>query len=104
MSATAIRMTVRGSPSVGSTLRGDPAPIRLTPRDIECLRWVARGKSSHDIGKILGLSPRTVDDYLLKACAKLGVRGRIQAVFRAVALGILPPSVLDAASEDVVGR
>jgi hypothetical protein len=34
----------------------------LTIRQLQCLEWSRRGKSSADIGKILGLSPRTVDD------------------------------------------
>ena len=43
----------------------------LSGRETECLLWVSRGKSSADIGQIAGLSPRTVDSYLEKACAKL---------------------------------
>jgi DNA-binding CsgD family transcriptional regulator len=66
----------------------------LSPRESECLVWVARGKSSTDIGTILGLSPRTVDSYLEKACAKLRVRTRVEAVAVAVRDGII-----DAGSE-----
>ncbi|OYX32677.1 MAG: hypothetical protein B7Z01_10730 [Brevundimonas subvibrioides] len=45
----------------------------MSGREAECLLWVSRGKSSADIGQIVGLSPRTVDSYIEKACAKLGV-------------------------------
>lgn len=38
---------------------------------------------------ILSLSPRTVEEYLAKACDKLGVRRRVQAVVRARRLGLL---------------
>lgn len=65
-----------------------PAP-RLSPRERECLQWACRGKSSSDIGVILGLSPRTVDSYLEKVCAKLGVRTRVEAVAGAVRAGII---------------
>jgi LuxR family quorum sensing-dependent transcriptional regulator len=58
-------------------------PVRLSPRQIECLKWVRHGKSSNDIGDILGLSGRTVDHYLASACEKLGVRTRHQAVIDA---------------------
>ena len=51
----------------------------LSPRELECLGWVSQGKSSTDIGAILGLSARTVDSYLEKAASKLGVRTRIEA-------------------------
>ncbi len=66
-----------------------PHPVSLSPRETECLRWVSRGKSSNDIGAILGLSPRTVDSYLEKVCAKLRVRTRIEAVALAVRAGII---------------
>lgn len=63
----------------------------LSPRELECMIWVSRGKSSGDIGVILGLSARTVDSYIEKACAKLGVRTRIEAVARAVRDGRIEP-------------
>lgn len=68
----------------------DPeAKFRLSPRERECLAWVSRGKSSSDIGAILGLSPRTVDSYLEKACGKLRVRTRIEAVAVSVRQGLI---------------
>lgn len=63
----------------------------LSGREAECLLWVSRGKSSADIGQIVGLSPRTVDSYIEKACAKLGVRTRIEAVAVGVRAGIIDP-------------
>ncbi len=63
----------------------------LSPRELECLIWVTRGKSSGDIGGILGLSPRTVDSYLEKVCSKLRVRTRIEAVVVAVRAGVIEP-------------
>lgn len=64
---------------------------KLSPRERECLYWVSQGKSSSDVGVILGLSPRTVDSYLEKACSKLRVRTRIEAVAVAVRLGLINP-------------
>jgi DNA-binding CsgD family transcriptional regulator len=70
----------------------EPRPITpLSARETECLLWVSRGKSSVDIGQIVGLSPRTVDSYLEKTCAKLRVRTRIEAVAVAVRAGIIDP-------------
>lgn len=63
----------------------------LSERELECLQWAARGKSSSDIGVILGLSPRTVDSYLERAATKLGVRTRIEAVALAVCWGLIEP-------------
>jgi len=58
-------------------------PVRLSARQIECLEWVRDGKSSFDIGQIFGISARTVDQHLLTACQRLGVRTRFQAVIEA---------------------
>lgn len=66
-----------------------PAEVRLSRRQTECLAWVEEGKSAVDIGAILGLSGRTVEEYIGKACEKLGVRTRVQAVVRARRLGLL---------------
>lgn len=63
----------------------------LSRREAQCLLWVSRGKSSGDIGQIVGLSPRTVDSYIEKACAKLRVRTRIEAVATAVRSGLINP-------------
>lgn len=72
-----------------STHLPQPPRNRLSGREAECLLWVSRGKSSLDIGQIVGLSPRTVDSYIEKACAKFGVRTRIEAVAIAVRSGII---------------
>lgn len=68
-----------------------PARVPLSGREAECLTWVSRGKSSSDVGAILGISPRTVDSYLEKVCAKLRVRTRIEAVALAVRSGWIDP-------------
>ncbi|WEK58870.1 MAG: helix-turn-helix transcriptional regulator [Candidatus Brevundimonas phytovorans] len=66
-----------------------PVMPGLSPRELECLAWVSQGKSSTDIGAILGLSARTVDSYLEKAASKLGVRTRIEAVVVGVRRGLI---------------
>ncbi|MCI3135342.1 helix-turn-helix domain-containing protein [Phenylobacterium aquaticum] len=61
----------------------------LSYRQLECLAWVHEGKSANDIGLILGISGRTVEKHLRRACENLGVRARVQAVVRARDLGVL---------------
>lgn len=51
----------------------------LTRREVEVLMWVAKGKTSKDIGNILGMSPRTVDKHLEHVYVKLGVETRAAA-------------------------
>lgn len=61
----------------------------MTDRQLECLAWVAEGKSASDIGAILGISARTVEEHLMKACGHYGVRTRFQAVLRALDEGLI---------------
>lgn len=63
----------------------------LTERQLECLRWISRGKSSTDIGDIMRISKRTVDHHVNVICERLGVRTRVQAVACAVDHGWLVP-------------
>lgn len=71
----------------------DPADLRLSPRQIECLRLAAAGQTSPEIAATLGLSARTVDQYVAEACERLKVRNRVQAVAKAFELGLfsIPP-------------
>lgn len=56
--------------------------VSLSPRELQCLNWAARGKSAWDIGHILGIAPRTVAFHLDNAKKKLGVRTITQAAIR----------------------
>jgi len=53
--------------------------FRLTQREAEVLYWVVQGKTSPDIGEILGTSPRTVNKHLEHVFEKLGVETRTAA-------------------------
>src|SRR5262245_10128783 len=50
----------------------------LSPRESECLRWVADGKTDFEVGKILSISPRTVRFHISNAKGKLGVAPRLE--------------------------
>lgn len=52
---------------------------QLTPRELEVLNWVAKGKTNRDIAEILGMSPRTVNKHLEHIFVKLGVETRAAA-------------------------
>jgi DNA-binding CsgD family transcriptional regulator len=60
----------------------------ITRRQLQCLAWVEQGKSSSDIGGILGVSYKTVDKHVLKICAALGVKSRFQAAQKAREIGL----------------
>lgn len=61
----------------------------LTARQIECLAWTAKGKTAWETGQILGISRRTVELHLAKACHTLGVHTKIQAALKALQTGLL---------------
>ncbi len=63
----------------------------LTGRELQCLAWVSRGKTSWETATILGLSERTVNFHLRNACRKLDVYGRQACVSRAIHMGLLEP-------------
>ena len=69
----------------------EPASVRLTDRERECLTWTARGKSAWSIGKILSVSEHTVNFHLKRSMAKLGAANRMQAVVAALRLGLILP-------------
>ena len=51
----------------------------LTPREVEVLRLVARGRSNREIGTALVISERTVARHVQNIFAKLGVSSRASA-------------------------
>lgn len=63
--------------------------LPLTARQLECLQWISKGKSSTDVGAILAISGRTVDYHVAEICQRLGVRTRMQAVAFALRSGWL---------------
>lgn len=79
------------APSVARRLvRGvRTAGERLTARELEVLRAVARGGSNAQIGAELFISEATVKTHLLRVFTKLGVDDRTRAVTVALERGIL---------------
>lgn len=63
----------------------------LSEREAECVCWSARGKSSWEIGAILGISENTVNFHIKNAMRKLRTSNRIVAVVKALRLGWIKP-------------
>ncbi len=57
---------------------------RLTPRQLDCVVLVGRGKSDWDISKMLGISNQTVHQHVEDAKRRYGVASRTQLVIRAL--------------------
>lgn len=62
---------------------------RLTPREVDVLRLVARGYTYAHAAERLGLSAHTVASHIKKIYRKLGVHSAGAAVMRAVRLGVI---------------
>ena len=61
---------------------GDRA--KLSAREIECLSWIAQGKTSGETALILSISESTVAFHLRKASEKLNTVNRTHAVAKAI--------------------
>jgi DNA-binding NarL/FixJ family response regulator len=68
-----------------------PKVAELNDREIEVLTWVARGKTSAEIAKILGLTKRTIDFHIDNARDKLGAATRTEAVIKAATGRLIEP-------------
>ena len=104
--AEALRTVERGRPMVSpalapklmtelaSAVRGDAPRVdgeaaRLTERELEVLRHVARGLSNRAVAEALFLSENTVKNHLRNILGKLEVHSRMEAVLKASRAGIL---------------
>jgi DNA-binding NarL/FixJ family response regulator len=67
----------------------EPLVEALSNREIEILRLVADGDSNKEIGEKLFITEGTVKNHMSNILSKLGVKDRMQAVFRCKDLGIL---------------
>jgi LuxR family quorum sensing-dependent transcriptional regulator len=52
----------------------------LTAREREVLQWAAQGKSAWEIGEILAIARRTVEEHIATATRKLGAVNRSHAI------------------------
>ena len=61
----------------------------LSPREVEILQWIARGKSNSVIAEILGISRHTVDTITRRIFEKLDVNDRTTAAIRGLGSGLV---------------
>jgi DNA-binding NarL/FixJ family response regulator len=92
-----MRDVLRGAQRVQSDLAAGllheeaiaPEASRLSEREREVLRLMARGMTNEQIGGELHLTLNTVKTHVAHVLRKLGAADRAQAVMRAAALGLL---------------
>lgn len=74
-----------------STPRPDEAPVeQLTPRELDVLRLIARGKSNKEIADALIVSEKTVKTHVSNILSKLHLADRTQAAIYALRQRLVP--------------
>lgn len=87
--------------TLASTLK---AECPFTPRELECLAFAAAGSSAKETSLHLGLSPRTVEEYLSRCKERLGIRSTLAAAATAVRRGWISYEEINAASQAINPR
>ena len=64
-------------------------PFKLTMREIEVLKLIARGRTNSEIAKELRISPYTSKAHVSSVLTKLEVTSRLKAAIMAVKIGIV---------------
>jgi DNA-binding NarL/FixJ family response regulator len=97
----AIRDVHRGrlylSPAISNVVigayreRGGPDKEPLTPREREVLQLVAEGKSTKQVGELLGITAKTAESHRSRLMLKLGIHEVAGLVRYAVRRGLVEP-------------
>jgi DNA-binding CsgD family transcriptional regulator len=69
----------------------DHGPVRLSPREQEIVRMVAKGHPNKVIADVLSISSWTVCTHLRRIFAKLGVGSRAAMVAQLLQIGAIAP-------------
>lgn len=63
-------------------------PLTFTPRERDVLTLLMQGQTNKEIAAALHVCTKTVEFHLTKIYAKLGVMNRVEAVSKAMQLGV----------------
>lgn len=63
--------------------------VVLSPRELEVLKWIARGKSNSVIADLMSVSPHTIDTLVRRMFSKLDVADRTTAAIKGIGAGFL---------------
>ncbi len=89
------------SPEAWDLLAGD---LRLSGREVQCVRQIFADKKEGDIAAELGISPHTIHTHLDRLYHKLGVNSRVELVVRIMARFLELTSRPDSPLPPICGR
>lgn len=76
-------------PTTAMKMRAWKAQLGLSPRELQVLALVVAGNSNKEIASQLQISEGTVKIHLNRLMRKLGARGRVEAIHKALKHGII---------------
>jgi DNA-binding NarL/FixJ family response regulator len=76
-------------PDAARAPEADATPIKLTDREADVLRLIAKGYRSPEVAPLLGLTPSTVSSYVRDIYRKLGISSRAEATMEAARRGLV---------------
>ncbi|MES2941282.1 MAG: response regulator transcription factor [Pseudomonadota bacterium] len=84
-------MPAGGMASLGTSRmpEADVPLIKLTEREADVLRLIAKGYRAPEVAPLLGLTPSTVSSYVRDIYRKLGISSRAEAAMEAVRRGLV---------------
>ena len=79
-STTAERLAAECGGAATPALRAAATPVSVTARQREIVALAAQGLTNTAIAERLGMSPRSVQGHIFRACQRVGVNSRDQLV------------------------
>ena len=76
----------------------------LTPTEVKIAALIAQGASTSEIARAMFLSRRTVQTYISRILAKLGVKSRVEIVREALRHGVSPLTAAPGAAPSAIAR
>jgi LuxR family transcriptional activator of conjugal transfer of Ti plasmids len=71
----------------------------ITKREYDCLHLTLRGQSARAVGESLGISQRTVEEYLNNVKRKLGVHSKSELISAAMDMLMMSQKYLSVRSQ-----
>ena len=75
--------------AMNNNTNGHTKQKKLSPRECECLNWIAAGKTAWETAKIIGITESTVSFHVRNTIVKLNAKNRAQAVAVAMARSLI---------------